>query len=469
MDMENTSRTAGEAGWRLSRYNLAAVVPDKDQIVIANLMRGNCAVYSPLEYALLNCVEELEENHPILPLFVRRGLIVNYDELAAINSLGRAACFRPGAVSLTLCPTIGCNFDCPYCFEEHRPGKMSPEVQDAVIRLTKRLLEFSAARSLHITWFGGEPLLAKDVIKCLSEKLIRLAEENGAKYTATVVTNGYLLDQQTADLLGEARVTRAQITLDGIGSAHDATRHLAGGGPTFDRIVSNLRHGKLPFSVSIRHNVHDKNRAEMEPLARFVKELSSESGNRISYYPSPVQGNQMSEDRHGRLELLCGSDDSEVGIAKDARLFRAGRGVYCGAGSLFCAAVDDQGRLYKCWEDVDKPEHSFGQIQTWDPVNPLFTASQADQLTGYLNASCPLDDEECMDCIWLPACAGGCPNQRIHSGKKCLPYKDDPEKYVLALYRRIKKKKLKQENEEKLQEPEGKERKHENTDTAGAV
>ncbi len=43
-------RTAGEAGWHRSRYNLGAPVPGKENyVVIVNLFRGTCAEYSPPE------------------------------------------------------------------------------------------------------------------------------------------------------------------------------------------------------------------------------------------------------------------------------------------------------------------------------------------------------------------------------------------------------------------------------------
>ena len=82
---------------------------------------------------------------------------------------------RPMDVRLTICPTMGCNFDCPYCFEGHRPGVMSAEVQDDVVALAGRMLEASEARALLVTWFGGEPLLAPGVIESLSGRLSDLA------------------------------------------------------------------------------------------------------------------------------------------------------------------------------------------------------------------------------------------------------------------------------------------------------
>ena len=41
------SRTAGETGWRVSRYNVAAKIPDSDKVAVANLFRGTCGSYTP--------------------------------------------------------------------------------------------------------------------------------------------------------------------------------------------------------------------------------------------------------------------------------------------------------------------------------------------------------------------------------------------------------------------------------------
>ena len=108
-------RTAGQAGWHASRYNMMARVPDSKNVAIANLFKGNCAEYTPIEMYLLSVIEELDENHPIIDRFAKRGVIANFDERAALETMGRAACAAPHAIGLSICPTMGCNFDCPYC------------------------------------------------------------------------------------------------------------------------------------------------------------------------------------------------------------------------------------------------------------------------------------------------------------------------------------------------------------------
>ncbi len=429
-------RTAAEAGWHVSRYNLSAPVPGNKTVAIANLYKGTCAEYNPIELYLMSVLDEISEDHPIISRLSKRGVIASFDERAALETMGRAACMRSRGVSLTICPTLGCNFDCPYCFEDHRVGRMSADVQDDVVALAKRMMDASGSSNLSITWFGGEPLLAPDVIESLSKRFMALVDERGGTYRAGIITNGYLLTQETARMLGECKVASAQVTLDGMREAHDATRHLAGGGPTFDRIVENLRK-PLPFRVSIRHNVHAGNRDQMDALEAFVTQLAKESGNDIRYYPAPVSGSAVADERGRQVDLLCGGTDAEVGIRQDANRFSAGRGNYCGAQSFWVVGIDDKGNLQKCWEAVDKPHVSFGTAHDWDPMNPLTTAANPDNLTKFLNSAGPVPDDECYECVWLPLCVGGCPFKRLHGNRSCVPYKNDAEAYVLALHARI--------------------------------
>lgn len=443
---QEKGRTASEAGWHVSRYNLMAKVPDSKYTAIANLYKGNCAEYTPIEMYLLSVIEELDEHHPIIERFVRRGVIANFDERAALEMMGRAACASVRGIGLTICPTMGCNFNCPYCFEDHFAGKMAPEVQDDVVALAERMLDASYSKDISVTWFGGEPLLATEIIESLSGRLMELAEKRGGEYQAGIVTNGYLLTQEMVDMLVRCKVDSAQVTIDGLGATHDATRRLANGGPTFERITSNLRNVKIPFRVDIRHNVHEGNKSEMDELEAFIKTLAEESGNDLMYYPAPVTGSDAADNRGEQVGLLCGSDASEVGIRQEAYRFRRGRGHYCGAHNIWSVGIDERGNLQKCWEAVDKPAISFGTAHDWDPKDPIATASNPDNLTMYLNTACPVPDDECRECVWLPMCAGGCPHKRLFSGRECVGFKDDPEAYVLALHARI--------GEEKEEKPE---------------
>lgn len=102
-------RTAGEAGWHVSRYNLSAPIPGKNSVAIANLFRGVCAEYSPAELYLLSVLERLDERYPIIERFAKRGIITRTDELAALDIMGRAACAAPPGAWRAAARTGGCS------------------------------------------------------------------------------------------------------------------------------------------------------------------------------------------------------------------------------------------------------------------------------------------------------------------------------------------------------------------------
>ncbi|MBR1828798.1 MAG: radical SAM protein [Atopobiaceae bacterium] len=434
---QSDTQTADDAAWHQSRYNIFARIPGKKTYAVVNLFTGSCVELSLAELYLLSVAEDLNANHPILQRFARAGLVCKYDELAFLESLTRSTCSMGRKISLVICPTLSCNFDCPYCFEHHGRGRMSQEVQDDVVSLAERMLEASEADELHVTWFGGEPLLAHHIVASLSERLISLASAYGAHYDASIFTNAYLLTQEIADMLAASRISRAQVTIDGIGDAHDRLRPLAGGGPTFDWIVNNLRSIHIPFKVMLRQNVNAGSASTMAEVRAFAEELARESGNDIVYHPVTMVGSAAPERESNAPRVVEGSDAVQLGITELLQNYRAARAFHCEAQSLGAVCIDDEGRLIKCWEGAANSELAFGTAHDWDPANPLATATDPDKLTMYLNSAVSTADEECRSCMWLPVCAGGCPQKALFDKRECVPYKDDPEACALALYNHL--------------------------------
>lgn len=431
-------KTCGEDGWRRSGYLIYGKLPEKDSYAVLDLYQGSFVVLNCVELYLLSIVEELDAGHPVLEKFRKFGLIINFNQTAVLNASGRLGCGHSSLISLTICPTIGCNFDCPYCFEDHRAGKMSPGIQDQVVQLAQKMLRSFGAQELRVNWFGGEPLLAPDVIESLSVRLMNMAELKGAKYSAGIVTNGYLLDGKNIKMLEDCKVDTAQITLDGVEETHDRTRHLAGGGKTFGRICENLRNNKMSFRIKIRHNIYEDNLNDVETLRAFVKQLTQESGNDLMYYPALVCGNEKLKQRSKTLSTLQEKATiMQLALELEAGRYRTKGGIFCDASVLSSVSIDDAGRLYSCWEDVDKPERSFADVGSWDPDDPFTSADHPDILASYLNTCCPVPDPICRECLWLPVCCGGCPRRAIDGERTCFPFKDDPGAFALAVYRAL--------------------------------
>ena len=432
-------RTAAEAGWHLSRYLLKASLPDSDNVVIYNTFRRSCGDYTPFDFFAMNALDELPEGHPLIKRLAKGGIIVDYDERAALEARSRLACAtaQRGEVSVTICPTMACNFECPYCFSNLGQGKMSPEVQDDVVSLAARMIDAARARKLVITWFGGEPLLATDVIEALSPRLIALAEERGCAYESWIFTNGYLITQEVVDLLGRCHIEKVHIPLDGVGATNDATRRLVGGGPTFERIVENLGLLKPPIRTLVRANTHEGNVSQLDDLKELVMKRAEETGNHINFYVAALIDVSPRDELNSPMAEYA-YRGIVVSLRPEVRHVPVGVDHACVAQNLWMVAVDDKGYLYKCGGKLcGQPKFAYATARDWDPDDPLATSSNPDMLSRFLNTCTPSPDDECYECEWLPLCGGGCPQLRLFGKHKCPPYRSDPEAFVLAKRARL--------------------------------
>jgi uncharacterized protein len=87
-----------------------------------------------------------------------------------------ALSFDSSHVGLTVCPTLKCNFRCPYCFEASQAdgATMTAETVD---RLIAFIASYKDARRLSLAWYGGEPTLAWEVIEDLTARVQALEIE----------------------------------------------------------------------------------------------------------------------------------------------------------------------------------------------------------------------------------------------------------------------------------------------------
>ena len=174
---------------------------------------------------------------------------------------------------LIILPTEKCNFRCTYCYENFAAGKMKPEIISAI----KKLLQQRASylETLSLSWFGGEPLVAKNIVLEIAEYAKHLASEHPQlSYSGGMTTNGYLLDYETANALANVGVRRYQISLDGPREIHNKTRVRADGNGTFDRIWTNLlaiRDSSLPVSILLRIHFSAETFQLLNPLIEDLK------------------------------------------------------------------------------------------------------------------------------------------------------------------------------------------------------
>ena len=419
-----------------SKYNHIVQIDD-DTWFLYNFYTGNATTLDFISKAMFDMALTLDPKQPKIKSFIENHFLVDYDELEVLKKYIYANYENKDNLDITIIPTFDCNFKCPYCFEEARPGLMPKEVQDDLIRFIENIFIKNKTKRLLVTWFGGEPLIAIDLIHDLYKRINALCIKYGVKtYISHMVSNGYLLNQRVADILNECKVSMIQITLDGPSAKiHDKTRFLRNGQGTFDRIINNLKTIKLDAKIKIRCNVQKDNLASYKDLVKLVDEIREESHNNIIIYPGYLNGNVTAADKEG------GFEDKDLGFENFSLSVKdlltsvpmySHRNTYCSAQSKYGFAVDEKGDMYKCWEKLSYYETSFGNIRNFD-----FDDIENNKiLKDYESVLLP-KDEKCLDCKLLPACKGGCPSKRLRKIPRCLEASYDLDAYLRLIYKQI--------------------------------
>ena len=229
------------------------------------------------------------------------------DEESIIRHEQLCARYDNTRMGLVIAPTSNCNFRCVYCYERKvlRTSMMTEETQDAIIDAVKAAANH--LEMLSVTWYGGEPLLAVDIIERLSKKFLEICEENNIQYAASIVTNGYLLNRDVVKKLNELKVSRYQITLDGKKEIHDANRPLANGGGTYDIITRNIIDVKddIP-GISLRINTGRHNVQDVKDIFDWVRE------NHLEDKVFPYLGKITNTDDDDPITSICLTEDEFV-------------------------------------------------------------------------------------------------------------------------------------------------------------
>ncbi len=113
-------------------------------------------------------------------------------------------------------------------------------MSEAVARATLELGASLGDHSSGIVFFGGEPLLRRQLIEATVDYARRMETSGEGRFHFKLTTNGLLLDDSFIQYSKDNDVLVA-LSFDGIREAHDSHRRLAGGGATFDLLLERLR------------------------------------------------------------------------------------------------------------------------------------------------------------------------------------------------------------------------------------
>ena len=378
--------------------------------------------------------DDLNEEHKAIIEQLKKGNFLidsRIDERQFLRYLSNLSKYSSKVTSFTILPTLECNFGCSYCYEEHRNGQMSQEVQNKIIEIIEKRIQ-NNTKSVFIEWYGGEPLLYPDIIKNISERVVVLTEKNGVNFSAEMVSNGYLINDNILKLLQDCKINKMQITLDGPPMIHDKKRKLKAGNKTFWTILENIKNASKYFTIALRINVDKKN---LDSIYQLLDILCENKMNNENIYPYLGLVRPSTKACKNYSSFCLSEEEYAINNAKfieelhkrNFKNFTYPQPGYriCGAVTEGIFGIDPDGNLYKCWETVAVPEEAVGNILKVEP-----DVDYNLNLIKWMTYD-PFENEECKECKIFPICFGGCPSSRVYhpEGKISNDVMCSPMKY----------------------------------------
>jgi uncharacterized protein len=405
--------------YKASKFNICyPYKEDSGFWVLANTYSG-CVIFADRELAdfmkFFDCdrFNTMNATDPdIVSYLLDRGFVVrdSLDEVKRVRLRFHEAKYNTSSLNLTLVPTNACNLGCRYCYQERQPKSFTADsVNNLKCFVSNRI---SQIEFLGITWYGGEPLLKRELISEISRYFIKLCKDHDVVYSANMVTNGTLLNKRNIEMLIEAGVRRLQVTIDGPEEIHNARRfYRVNKAKSYRTIISGIELCQSKIPVNIRINIDHSNIQEYETLIcelQTSRLVGRGSGNSISL--GMVKPWTENAKAHNSKLLTFEEFREQISQFKhflherniiEDLSFDFQPSTPCGAVNLSNFLVSADGLLKKCWIHPTVAGTEIGNLR--DGIDSSLPSTI--EWHGYD----PTLDDRCVECNLLPICCGGCP------------------------------------------------------------
>jgi uncharacterized protein len=321
-----------------------------------------------------------------------------------------------------LCLNIAhdCELRCRYCFAS--TGGYGGNRNLMTIDIAKKSVDFlldnsGNRKNLDIDFFGGEPLLNKDVLIDTIHYGNEQAKEKGKRITYTVTTNCLSLDDDLIEFFNNNNINLV-LSLDGREEIHDYHRETDGTGRYKDIInkIVKLAISRTDTSYYVRGTYTAKNLDFSFDVIHLydlgIKNISIEPVILRDDHPLALREEHISHllleyDKLSEHYLDCVKKGSpylffHFALDLDKSPCFSKRLTGCGAGREYLA-VTPEGNLYPCHQFVGQEVYSLGNVteENYKEIKTGKIAAQFDECHIFSKDSCP-------DCWARFLCSGGC-------------------------------------------------------------
>lgn len=375
-----------------------------------------------------------------------------FDELEYLESLRKKTIANNSGKTnvFMITPTMDCNARCFYCFERgSHHQKMTMDTADAV---SDFIANNKAEGTINLQWFGGEPLMATDVIDRICANL----QGRGIEYESKLTSNGYLFNETIFEKARDFwNVKYVQFTIDGLEDDYNRIKkYIYQNDPSpFITVMNNIeKAATFGYKIRLRLNFNPNETEKIKGLIVYLRKRFKQYNNLHVYFAGidstsnqipPISLSFDEKKIHPIIELLdidesfcsMGSNNTAIdgidsdlytNILKDYFLHPITSSCFGVCRSSI--SIDSLGDIYVCHRLLGQGKKmASGSVFEGYKYNEITTCYQNTDI-----------DEQCKQCNLLPLCQGGCKYKRLHYSKEhcCIPIKGVAENMILRALQR---------------------------------
>lgn len=297
-------------------------------------------------------------------------------------------------------PTYECNLRCWYCEQKRQNLWLGDFDYQKILDLWLNNAHRPDISQLHLSWFGGEPLMAFNQIEKLTSAAKSVADKVGKEFVCDITTNATLLTSDRIERLYRAGVSYYQITIDGSKIVHDKIKKL-GSASAFDKTLKNVNYICRHSYCILRFNYTKDTLQPEEVITDILDRISPENRKNIGFTPMMVWQEKADNIDEGQIDKL-------FNLAYEAGLNpQPMRGDMCYADWANFDCIFPNGKVCKC--DNSHPDSAKGEIIDGKVV-----------WSGDCTSHIPVfetDNALCKNCAYFPICWGPCEPRREEMAK----------------------------------------------------
>jgi len=343
------------------------------------------------------------------------------DEFSKFHFIRKRSIFNTESIkSFVIYPTHECNARCFYCFAQEdikTNKKMTIETVNDTLQFIYK--QVSPNDEVVFRWFGGEPLMAADIIDNIINEF-NVHFKSSVKYHSVITSNISLLND---DLIIKAKdkwnLRKMLIPLDGFQFEHDKRKnYFQKNQNQYEFVLENIdKLLKNGIYVVCRLNLDHQNFANLnqmlDDLAKFKE--NKHFFLQVTTLHIPAHSKEFSNYIHFSQfndfysivfdELFKRKFYKHITEIIPRRMMSV-----CTAMLNNYSLISADGYLFRCEQEEHKIQNSVGDCKTGIVHNT--------NLQKWMN---PDVEEECKYCKFLPICQGGCNYYRFRNNENLPP------------------------------------------------